>query len=57
MPIYVYSCDKCEENKEIQRGMSDPELDKCPDCGGKITRVYTPTGIQFRGKGFYSTGG
>ena len=57
MPIYVYSCEKCEENKEVNKGMNDPDPQSCPDCGGEIKRVYTPAGVQFRGKGFYSTGG
>lgn len=57
MPVYVYSCEKCEENKEIVKNMSDPDPESCPDCGGNIKRVFNVGGIQFKGKGFYSTGG
>lgn len=57
MPVYVYSCDKCEDNKELVKGMNDPDPEKCPDCNGEIKRVFGVGGIQFKGKGFYSTGG
>lgn len=57
MPTYVFSCDECKEEKEIVKGMSDPDPEQCPDCGGSIKRVYGAVGIQFKGKGFYKTGG
>ena len=57
MPIYIYLCDKCEDNKEIARGMDDNDPQACPDCGAPIKRVYSVGGIQFKGKGFYRTGG
>ena len=57
MPVYVYSCDTCEDNKELLKGMNDPDLESCPDCGGILKRVFNVGGIQFKGKGFYSTGG
>lgn len=57
MPTYVYSCDKCEDNKEIVKGMSDPDPTQCPDCGSEIKKVFNAVGIQFKGKGFYKTGG
>ena len=57
MPVYVYSCEKCEDNKELVKGMNDPDPESCPDCGSAIKRVFGVGGIQFKGKGFYSTGG
>jgi putative FmdB family regulatory protein len=57
MPIYIYSCDTCEESKELVKGMSDPDPELCPDCGENIKRIFNVGGIQFKGKGFYSTGG
>jgi len=57
MPVYVYSCEKCEDNKELVKSMSDPDPETCPDCGSTIKRVFGVGGIQFKGKGFYSTGG
>jgi putative FmdB family regulatory protein len=57
MPIYTYACEKCEDIKEISKGMSDSDPKECPDCGKTIKRVFNVGGIQFKGKGFYSTGG
>jgi putative FmdB family regulatory protein len=57
MPIYIYSCDTCEDSKELVKRMNDPDPESCPDCGGSIKRIFNVGGIQFKGKGFYSTGG
>ena len=36
--------------------MSDPKLEICPQCGGKIERLIGPgAGIVFKGSGFYQT--
>lgn len=37
MPTYEYLCKTCGEFEKEQR-MTDPELAKCPYCGGKVTR-------------------
>ena len=56
MPIYEYSCITCDESVEVSRSFSDEEiLPPCSSCGYKMSRVYTPAGIQFKGSGFYKT--
>jgi len=56
MPIYEYNCAECNEKIEITRSFTDQEIiPPCPQCGHKMARVYTPAGIQFKGKGFYKT--
>jgi predicted nucleic acid-binding Zn ribbon protein len=35
--------------------MSDEPLKVCPKCQGKLTKVLYPTGIVFKGSGFYKT--
>jgi putative FmdB family regulatory protein len=57
MPVYLYACEKCEDNKELVKAMNDPDPEYCPDCGNNIKRVFSVGGIAFKGKGFYSTGG
>jgi len=56
MPTYEYTCIECEESQDVNRGFNDPEvIPPCSSCGYKMVRVYTPTGIQFKGSGFYKT--
>ncbi len=35
--------------------MSDEALKVCPNCQGKLTKVIYPTGVVFKGSGFYTT--
>ncbi len=47
MPIYEYilapkgknkGCDKCRSGFEVLQKISDPNLEKCPDCGSDVVR-------------------
>lgn len=55
MPIYGYRCTSCGHQFEIQQKMSDEPLKVCPQCQGKLTKILYPTGVIFKGSGFYST--
>ena len=55
MPIYEYACTSCGERTEARQSFSDPPLEECPICGGKLRKLYSPVGIVFKGSGFYST--
>jgi putative FmdB family regulatory protein len=55
LPIYGYRCQSCQREFETQQRMSDPPQAKCPDCGGAGVRLFYPTGILFKGSGFYKT--
>jgi len=58
MPKYEYSCITCDITIEHERSIHDEEHRyPCPSCGYSLTRVYTPFGLQFKGNGFYKTGG
>ncbi len=35
--------------------MSDAPLLVCPKCQGKLTKMLYPTGVIFKGSGFYTT--
>lgn len=37
------------------KGMNESDPKYCPDCNSSIKRVFVVGGIQFKGKGFYST--
>lgn len=55
MPTYEYACTACGERTEAKQSFSDPPLEECPHCGGKLRKLYSPVGIVFKGSGFYST--
>lgn len=55
MPTYEYACRACEHRFEIWQKITDDPLTVCPQCGGEIHRVLFPTGIVFKGHGFYKT--
>ena len=55
MPLYEYQCDACERQFELIRKFSDPPLEECPHCGGKIRKLFSSPAIQFKGSGFYIT--
>jgi len=55
MPIYEYSCSKCGKTIEIIQRMSDKPLKTHSGCGGKLTKLISAAGFQFKGTGWYVT--
>ncbi len=55
MPTYEYACTSCGERTEARQSFTDPPLEECPNCGGKLRKLYSPVGIVFKGSGFYAT--
>ena len=55
MPIYGYRCTNCGNQFEVYQKMSDEAIQVCPKCEGKVTKILYPTGVVFKGSGYYST--
>jgi putative FmdB family regulatory protein len=55
MPIYGYRCSSCGHEFEILQKMSDESLKTCPQCQGKLDKIIYPTGIIYKGSGYYTT--
>ena len=55
MPLYEYRCDECGVRFERRQHFSDEPVKTCPECGGHVHRVIGPTGVIFKGSGFYVT--
>ncbi len=55
MPLYEYQCKECGVRFERAQSFRDAPLTKCPECEGQVHRVIGPTGIIFKGPGFYVT--
>src|SRR5579859_587523 len=55
MPTYGYRCRTCGNEFEILQKMSDEPLKTCPKCSGELQKLVYPTGVIFKGSGFYKT--
>ena len=55
MPLYEYQCDACSHRFERIQKFSDPPVDTCPSCGGKVRKLLSSPAIQFKGSGWYIT--
>ena len=55
MPTYQYSCTECGHFFEAVQSFSEDSLTVCPECSGKLRKVYNAVGVVFKGSGFYRT--
>ena len=55
MPTYQYRCTECDAELEVVQKFSDDALTVCPECDGRLRKVYNAVGVVFKGPGFYAT--
>ena len=55
MPTYAYACTECGHRFEAVQSFSDASLTECPECAGRLRKVFSSVGIVFKGSGFYRT--
>jgi putative FmdB family regulatory protein len=55
MPKYQYKCETCEYTFEINQGINDIPLNKCPKCKSEIYRVIGTPGVLFNDDGYTQT--
>jgi len=55
MPTYQYACTDCEHAFEQFQSFSDDALTVCPECSGKLRKLFNAVGVVFKGSGFYRT--
>jgi putative FmdB family regulatory protein len=55
MPLYEYECDACGRRFEVIQKMSDPVVEICPTCGGRVHKLQSAPAFQFKGSGWYVT--
>ena len=53
MPTYDYRCRSCGNVTEVIHSMLEDGPTVCERCGGVLRRVIFPSGIIFKGSGFY----
>ena len=55
MPTYDYQCRSGGTITEVVHSKIENGPTTCERCGGVLRRVFHPTGIIFKGGGFYKT--
>ncbi len=55
MPTYQYSCTDCGHAFEQFQSFSEDSLTVCPQCEGRLRKVFNAVGVVFKGSGFYRT--
>jgi len=55
VPTYQYACTECGHAFEQVQSFSDDTLTVCPECQGRLRKVFNAVGVVFKGSGFYRT--
>ena len=55
MPTYQYACTECGHAFEQFQSFTDDALTVCPECQGRLRKVFNAVGVVFKGSGFYRT--
>jgi putative FmdB family regulatory protein len=55
MPIYEYKCQQCGLHFEKRQSVSDAPLTSCEKCHGRLEKLWSLSGFQFKGAGWYVT--
>jgi len=55
VPTYQYACTECGHDFEQFQSFSDSTLTECPQCQGRLRKVFNAVGVVFKGSGFYRT--
>jgi putative FmdB family regulatory protein len=55
MPTYQYACTACGHAFEQYQTFSEDALTVCPECQGKLRKVFSAAAVTFNGSGFYRT--
>lgn len=55
MPTYQYACTTCGHRLEAVQSFADEPLTVCPECEGRLRKLFNSVGVVFKGSGFYRT--
>ena len=55
MPTYAYACTACDHRFEVVQSFSEDSLTECPQCEGRLRKLFNAVGVVFKGSGFYRT--
>src|SRR3712207_5767386 len=55
VPTYQYACTECSHSFEQFQSFSEDALTECPECHGRLRKLFNAVGVVFKGSGFYRT--
>jgi putative FmdB family regulatory protein len=55
VPTYQYACTACDHAFEQVQSFTDDALTTCPQCEGRLRKIFNAVGVVFKGSGFYRT--
>jgi putative FmdB family regulatory protein len=55
VPTYSYACTECGHRFDAVQAFTDEALRVCPQCSGKLRKLFSSVGVVFKGSGFYRT--
>ena len=55
MPTYSYACTECDNKFDAVQAFTDDALSTCPQCSGRLRKLFNSVGVVFKGSGFYRT--
>jgi putative FmdB family regulatory protein len=55
VPTYSYACTQCDNKFDAVQAFSDDALTECPQCDGRLRKLFGKVGVVFKGSGFYRT--
>ena len=53
MPTYSYACTECDHRFDAVQAFTDDALTTCPQCSGRLRKLFNSVGVVFKGSGFY----
>jgi putative FmdB family regulatory protein len=53
VPTYTYACTECGNRLDAVQAFSDDALTTCPECSGRLRKLFNSVGVVFKGSGFY----
>ena len=55
MPTYSYACTECDNRFDAVQPFHEDALTTCPECSGRLRKLFGSVGVVFKGSGFYRT--
>lgn len=55
MPTYSYACTECDHRFDAVQAFTEDALTTCPQCTGRLRKLFNSVGVVFKGSGFYRT--